>query len=65
MHPTIIYIRKPDTRDTIKEIKTQLAFTPELNTTIYIGGVYASVSKVIIDVDAKPFPAIIIHATIK
>lgn len=42
-----------------------MTFAPELNTTIYSGGVMASVVKVIIDVDAKPYPAILIHCLIK
>lgn len=65
MHPTIIYIRKSNEGDLVKEIKTQLAFAPELSTTIYYEGVQASVAKVVIDVGARPYPAIIIHAIIK
>lgn len=65
MHPTVIYIRKPEAKDVFKEIKTQLSFSPELNTTVHIGGVYASIVKVIIDCDAKPYPAIVIHALLK
>lgn len=65
MHPAIIYIRKSEGGELVKEIKTQLGFTPELHTTIYSGGVKSTVYHVLIDVDARPYPAIIINSFIK
>lgn len=63
MHPTIVYF-KNESDQTVTEVKTQLAFAPELSTTIYHKGVKASVIHVIIDI-TPPIPAIIIHAKIK
>lgn len=63
MHTTIIYIKNAEGK-VQSEIKTQLAFTPELNTTIYYKGVKATVIHVIIDI-TPTLPAIIIHAQIK
>lgn len=63
MHPVIIYFFNSN-KELVKEIKTQLAFTPELQTTIYHDKVKAVVNNIIIDVTPK-MPAIVIHATIK
>lgn len=65
MHQVIIYIQNQEGQITNQSnpIKTQLSFTPELNTTIYHKGVKATVMKVIIDV-TPALPAIIIHTQI-
>lgn len=63
MHTAIIYIRN-ESGDLVREVKTTLSFTPELQTIIYHNGVKSRVSQVIIDI-TPPIPAIIITAVIK
>lgn len=63
MHPAVIYI-KNEAKENVDVINTHLAFTPELNTTIYYKGVKATVTFVVVDVTPK-IPAIVIHAQIK
>lgn len=63
MHPAVIFI-KNEAKEDVQVIHTQLAFTPELNTTIYSKGIKATVTFVIIDITPK-IPAIVIHAQIK
>lgn len=63
-HPTLIYIQNKNGEKTESSpIKTQLSFTPELNTTIYYNKVKAVVIKVTVDI-SPVIPAIIIHAQI-
>lgn len=63
MHQVLIYIQNKEgvISNQADPIKTQLSFTPELNTTIYHKGVKASVIRITIDV-TQILPAIIIHA---
>lgn len=63
MHPAIVYIQNGKGEANKDPIKTQLSFTPELNTTIYYKGIKATVIKVTIDI-GPALPAIIIHAQI-
>lgn len=65
MHQVLIYIQNKEgvISNQTDPIKTQLSFTPELNTTIYHKGVKATVVKVTIDV-SPTLPVIIIHAQI-
>ncbi len=65
MHPTIVFIQNKEGQITNQKdpIKTQLSFTPKLNTVIYHKGLKATVIKCTIDV-TPALPAIIIHAQI-
>lgn len=65
MHPTVIFIQNKEGQITNQKepIKSQLAFTPELNTTIYHKGLKATVIKVTLDI-TPALPAIIIHCQI-
>lgn len=63
MHQVLIYIQNKEgvISNQTDPVKTQLSFTPELNTTIYHKGLKATVRKVTIDISVA-IPAIIIHA---